>query len=81
MARSSWDSSLLENTQQLPVGDEESRDTPNPGRHYWLSGHHDEFSAFHAVVALRVPVLPQQFATIRAGASHGLISGVGRKKW
>ena len=70
------DSALLSSTHYLPVGDEEGHDAPNPGRHSWLGGQKEELPAVGAVVeALRVPVLPQQFAAMRAGAFHGLISG------
>src|SRR5208283_329610 len=69
------DSALLNATQYLPVGDEERHDAPHPRRYSWLERDKKDLSAVGAVVeALRLPVLPQQFTTMRAGAYHGLIS-------
>lgn len=70
------DSVLLKTSQNLPVGDEGSYDTPNPGRHSSLGRCKKELLAVGAKVKpLRVSVLLQQFTAMRACAYHGLISG------
>jgi hypothetical protein len=69
-------SGLLNTAQNLPVRDEESDDTPNPGWHAWLAKDKEDIPTIGAVIeAFRLSVLPQHLTTMRADAYHGLTFG------